>query len=71
MPAGVRGSHHAGRVDHVLTGDQAGADLERVNELAKRLELVYVEMEPGDAVFFHSNTFTAAIRTTRSIPGGQ
>jgi hypothetical protein len=51
----LRCSHLAGRVDHILTGDQAGADLERVSELAKRLDLVYVEMEPGDAVFFDSN----------------
>ena len=51
----LKGSHRAGRVDHILTGDQAGADLERVNELARRLELVYVEMEPGDAVFFDAN----------------
>jgi ectoine hydroxylase len=52
----LKGSHHAGRVTHVLTGDQAGADRERVDELVKRLELVYVEMEPGDALFFHANT---------------
>ena len=51
----LKGSHHAGRVTHVLTGDQAGADRERVDELAKRLELVHVEMEPGDALFFHAN----------------
>jgi hypothetical protein len=51
----LKGSHHAGRVNHVLTGDQAGADRERVDELAKRLELVYVEMEPGDTLFFHAN----------------
>ncbi len=51
----LRGSHYAGRVNHVLTGDQAGADRERVDELAKRLELVYVEMEPGDTLFFHCN----------------
>jgi ectoine hydroxylase-related dioxygenase (phytanoyl-CoA dioxygenase family) len=51
----LKGSHRAGRVEHILTGDQAGADLERVNELARRLELVYVEMEPGDAVFFDAN----------------
>ncbi len=51
----IKGSHHLGRVDHVLTGDQAGADLERVNEVLKRRELVHVEMEAGDAVFFHSN----------------
>jgi ectoine hydroxylase len=51
----IRGSHHLGRIDHVLTGDQAGADLERVDEVLKRRELVHVEMAPGDALFFHSN----------------
>jgi ectoine hydroxylase-related dioxygenase (phytanoyl-CoA dioxygenase family) len=51
----IAGSHHCGRVDHVLTGDQAGADRERVDEILKRMPLVYVEMEPGDALFFHCN----------------
>ena len=49
----IRGSHHCGRIDHVLTGDQAGADRERVEELLKRMPLDYVEMGPGDALFFH------------------
>jgi ectoine hydroxylase len=51
----IAGSHHCGRVDHVLTGDQAGADRERVDEILKLMPLVYVEMEPGDALFFHCN----------------
>jgi len=51
----IKGSHLMGRIDHVLTGDQAGADMERVNACLDRMELVYCEMEPGDAVFFHSN----------------
>ena len=51
----LSGSHHLGRIDHVLTGDQAGADLERVHEVEKRLPLVYLEMDPGDVVFFHAN----------------
>lgn len=51
----LSGSHLLGRIDHVLTGDQAGADLERVREAEKRLPLVYVEMEPGDVLFFHAN----------------
>jgi hypothetical protein len=51
----LKGSHHCGRINHVLTGDQAGADREHVDELMKRLELVYVEMDPGDALFFHAN----------------
>ncbi|MBS0387470.1 MAG: phytanoyl-CoA dioxygenase family protein [Proteobacteria bacterium] len=52
----IRGSHLLGRIDHVLTGEQAGADPERVGEILKRLELVHVEMAPGDTVFFHANT---------------
>jgi ectoine hydroxylase-related dioxygenase (phytanoyl-CoA dioxygenase family) len=51
----IRRSHELGRIDHVLTGDQAGADIERVNEVLKRLDLVYVEMAPGDVLFFHAN----------------
>jgi hypothetical protein len=51
----LRGSHLLGRLDHVLSGEQAGADVERVNEALERLELVHCEMEPGDALFFHCN----------------
>lgn len=51
----IEGSHKLGRIEHVLTGDQAGADRERVEEVLKRLPLVHVEMEPGDALFFHAN----------------
>jgi ectoine hydroxylase-related dioxygenase (phytanoyl-CoA dioxygenase family) len=51
----VRGSHQLGRIDHVLTGEQAGADRERVGEILKKMELVHVEMEPGDTLFFHCN----------------
>lgn len=48
-------SQNLGRIEHVLTGDQAGADQSRVDEVLKRLPLEYVEMEPGDALFFHAN----------------
>jgi len=51
----IRGSHGLGRIDHVLTGDQAGADMARVKEILKRMELVYVEMDPGDTLFFDCN----------------
>ena len=51
----IRKSHEMGRIDHVTTGEQAGADMERVNESLKRLDLVHVEMEPGDTLFFHAN----------------
>ncbi len=51
----IRSSHELGRIDHVLSGDQAGADVERVKHILDRLELVYVEMAPGDTLFFHCN----------------
>jgi ectoine hydroxylase-related dioxygenase (phytanoyl-CoA dioxygenase family) len=52
----IRGSHHAGRVEHgVLPGQQVGADPRRVEEMLKTMELVYAEMEPGDGLFFHAN----------------
>ena len=51
----LKGSHKLGRLNHILSGDQAGADLERVEEAKKRLELVHTVMDPGDALYFHSN----------------
>jgi ectoine hydroxylase len=52
----IRASHTLGRIEHEQTGDQAGADQARVDEILKRYDLVHVEMEPGDVLFFHSNT---------------
>ncbi len=49
------GSHRIGRIDHGKTGDQTGAELERVEVALQRFELVYVELAPGDAVLFHAN----------------
>jgi len=51
----LRASHLMGRLNHVKIGDQTGADPERVAAAGERLELVYVEMAPGDALFFHAN----------------
>ncbi len=36
----IRGSHRLGRVDHGKSGDQTGADMERVNAALERMELV-------------------------------
>jgi ectoine hydroxylase-related dioxygenase (phytanoyl-CoA dioxygenase family) len=52
----LKGSHLMGRIEHGRVAGQTGADPERVEQALKRLELVYCEMEPGDALFFHSNT---------------
>jgi ectoine hydroxylase-related dioxygenase (phytanoyl-CoA dioxygenase family) len=51
----IRGSHKLGRVDHLKVGEQVGADPIRVEAALDRHELVYCEMDPGDAVFFHGN----------------
>lgn len=51
----LRGSQSLGRIDHGRYGEQTGADPERVEAAIARMELVYCEMRPGDALFFHSN----------------
>jgi ectoine hydroxylase-related dioxygenase (phytanoyl-CoA dioxygenase family) len=51
----IKGSHKMGRVNHGFAGEQVGADMEMVNHALKTMELVYCELEPGDALFFHSN----------------
>jgi ectoine hydroxylase-related dioxygenase (phytanoyl-CoA dioxygenase family) len=51
----IRGSHKMGRVEHGKAGDQTGADAARVKAALQRMELVYCEMDPGDALFFHGN----------------
>jgi ectoine hydroxylase-related dioxygenase (phytanoyl-CoA dioxygenase family) len=51
----LKGSQAMGRVDHALTGDQAGADMEKVNMAKVKFPLVYCEMDPGDAMFFDCN----------------
>jgi ectoine hydroxylase-related dioxygenase (phytanoyl-CoA dioxygenase family) len=52
----IRGSHAVGRVDHgIVPGEQVGADPQRVEQMLRTMELVHVEMAPGDALFFHAN----------------
>ncbi len=51
----IKGSHHMGRIDHGKAGEQTGADIRRVEEALKHMELVQCEMEPGSALFFHCN----------------
>jgi hypothetical protein len=51
----IPGSHRLGRIDHGLTGDQAGADSERMAVILQRFPVVHCALNPGDALFFHSN----------------
>lgn len=52
----LKGSHKLGRMNHGVTGEQTGADMERVEAAMKVFELVYCETAPGTAIFFHGNT---------------
>lgn len=52
----IKGSHKLGRVEHGFAGEQVGASQTMVTNCLKLgMDLVYVELEPGDALFFHSN----------------
>ena len=51
----VRGSHALGRIDHVLAGEQAGADPERMAEILRRFPVEFVEMNAGDVLLFDCN----------------
>lgn len=51
----IKGSHKMGRVNHGFSGEQVGADMVMVNNALQSMELVYSELEAGDALFFHSN----------------
>lgn len=64
----LRGSHRVGRLEHVRSGDQVGADPDRVAEVRKRHELVHVTMEPGDALLFHCNLLHRSDRNESEHP---
>lgn len=64
----IRGSQRMGRIDHGKSGEQAGADLERVEAALARMELVYIEASPGDALFFDSNLLHRSDQNTSPHP---
>ena len=52
----LKGSHKVGRIGHGISDTpEQTADMERIAELEKRHECVYITAEPGDALFFHAN----------------
>jgi ectoine hydroxylase-related dioxygenase (phytanoyl-CoA dioxygenase family) len=51
----IEGSHRLGRVNHGFAGEQVGADMVFVDHALKTMELVYCQLQPGDALIFHSN----------------
>ena len=64
----LKGSHKMGRIEHGQYGDQTGADPERTTAAAKVMETVYVELDPGDTLFFHSNTLHRSDQNTSEDP---
>lgn len=60
----LRGSHKLGRIEHGINTEQVGADMARVEAAMERMELVFAEMDPGDALFFHGNTLHASSANT-------
>lgn len=64
----IRGSHKLGRVNHGFAGEQVGADMTMVNHALKTMEHVYVEIQPGDALFFHSNLLHRSEANTSDRP---
>jgi len=51
----IKGSHKLGRLNHGFSGEQVGADMEMVNNALKTMDLIYSELDSGDALIFHSN----------------
>ncbi|MDA0839450.1 MAG: phytanoyl-CoA dioxygenase family protein [Planctomycetota bacterium] len=64
----IRGSHRLGRIEHGTFGTQVGAKPERVNLALKHLDLVYCEMKPGTALFFHANLLHRSDANTSDDP---
>lgn len=64
----LRGSHLMGRIDNVVIGETTGGDPTRIAKAFENHELVYCEMEPGDVLFFHSNTLHGSDGNTGNQP---
>ena len=64
----LRGSHRLGRVEHGKFGQQTGADPERVEQAEKIMDRVFVELAPGDVLFFHSLTLHCSAQNKSDKP---
>ncbi len=51
----IKGSHKMGRIEHGFSGEQVGASQHYVDLALQTMELVYVELNAGDVLFFRSN----------------
>ncbi|MCG8306824.1 MAG: phytanoyl-CoA dioxygenase family protein [Cytophagales bacterium] len=64
----IKGSHLIGRIEHTITGDQKGSDANIVNVALKRLKHEFVELEPGDTLFFHGNLLHRSDKNNSNQP---
>ncbi|HEY5824948.1 MAG TPA: phytanoyl-CoA dioxygenase family protein [Cyclobacteriaceae bacterium] len=64
----IKGSHKLGRVNHGFAGEQVGADMVFVDHALKTMELIYCELDPGDALIFHSNLLHRSEANTSDKP---
>ena len=64
----IKGSHKLGRVNHGFAGEQVGADMVMVENALKTMEHVYVEIQAGYALFFHSNLLHRSEANTSDKP---
>jgi ectoine hydroxylase len=64
----LKGSHQIGRIEHGVTGEQVGADLERVEAAQEQMDLVHCELEPGTALFFDGNLLHCSAQNRSENP---
>jgi ectoine hydroxylase-related dioxygenase (phytanoyl-CoA dioxygenase family) len=62
------GSHRLGRLNHMKIGGQTGADPERVAAAVQRIPIEFIEMAPGDGLFFHGNLLHRSDQNTSPNP---
>lgn len=60
----VPGSHKMGRLDHETVGEQLQADGKRLEKILEKFPSCYVEMSPGDVLFFHCNLLHASTQNS-------
>lgn len=64
----IKGTHKMGRIEHGFAGEQVGASQHYVDLALKTMEHVYVELQAGDALFFHSNLLHRSEANTSDKP---
>ena len=64
----IKGTHKMGRIEHGFAGEQVGASQHYVDLALKTMEHVYVELNAGDALLFHSNLLHRSEANTSDKP---